>query len=168
MAGITPTQFRLGPDTLADLDALAASGGGQRTPALKEAVSQWRAAVEEAGRLNADELSTEDWHRLAHLNDPDPFGNLPEDVDPLPRHATHWSQQIAMELVGAWEGKAIVLPAHKTESKECAKLAKRIAALDRVRGYALMAALRYFWRTPDAGIESCRAPEVWLTPTARQ
>ena len=33
--------------------------------------------------------------------------------------------------------------------------------------YALMAALRYFWRTSDAGIGACVAPEVWLTPTAK-
>jgi hypothetical protein len=161
------TKFRLDPVTLDAVAALAASNGGNATTAVKEAACQWHAAVAEAGRQNADELSVEDWHRLAHLNDPDPFAGLVES-DALSRHGTDWSNDLAMQLVGMWEGKPIVLPAHKTESRECAKLAKRVAALGRVRGYALMAALRYFWRTPDAGIEACRAPEVWLTPTAKE
>lgn len=168
MAGITPSQFRLGPDTLADLDALAASNGGQRTTAVKEAVAQFRALVEAAGRQNADELSREDWTRLAHLNDPDPFGGLDVEVDPMPRHGIDWSQYLAVELCGQWEGRELLLPLHKSEAKECRALAKRVAAFGRLRGYALMAALRYFWHTPDAGIGACAAPEVWMTPAAKE
>lgn len=157
-------KFRLPPDTLDQLNALAASNGGNNTLALKEAVAQWHALVAEAGRTNAEELSREDWHRLAHLNDPDPFGDL---IDGSPALSRDWSQMLAQELVGMWEGREVVLPAHKTEVKECRVLARRVAALGRVRGYALMAALRYFWREPSAGIEACAAPEVWLTPTAK-
>ncbi len=162
----TPIQFRLPPDTLADLAALAGSNGGNLTTAVKEAAAQWHAAVEEAGRLNADELSAEDWHRLAHLNDPDPLSGLMEDEDFTPRSAD-WSKWLAAELVGMWEGKGLILPSHKTESRACKQLAKQVAEMGRVRGYALMAALRYFWKTPDAGIMACAAPEVWLTPTAK-
>ena len=45
------------------------------------------------------------------------------------------------------------------------KLAKKLAGWGIVRGFALMATLRYFWRTPEAGIAACAAPEVWMTPT---
>lgn len=151
MAGITPSQFRLGPDTLADLDALAASNGGQRTPAVKEAVAQFRALVEEAARANADELSREDWIRLGHLNDPDPLGEL--NLDDMPTsHGRDWSQWLAAELVGMWEGRGTTLPLHDAEAKACQTLARRVSKLGRLRGYALMAALRYFWRSPEAGI----------------
>ena len=164
---VTPSQFRLGPDTLADLDALAASNGGQRTTAVKEAVAQFLRLVEHAGRQNAEELSREDWARLGHLNDPS--SEVEELLDDMPtNHGIDWSQRLAAELVGMWEGRELILPAHKSEAKECGKLAKRVAALGRLRGYALMCALRYFWREQSAGIESCRAPEVWLTPTARE
>lgn len=166
MAETPWSKFRLGVGTLAALDALAASNGGNRSAALREAVGQWRAAVEAAARANAEELSREDWTRLAHLNDPDPFGGLLDD-DP-PTHGRDWSAYLAAELIGAWEGRPVVLPAHKAERRESAGLAKRVAAMGRVRGYALMAALRYFWKNPEAGITSCSAPEVWLTPTARE
>jgi hypothetical protein len=168
MAGITPSQFRLGPDTLADIDALAASNGGQRTTAIKEAVAQFRALVESAGRTNADELTHKDWIRLGHLNDPDPMGGLIEGDESLTLHGRDWSQWLAAELVGMWEGRDTTLPLHDAESKECRALARRIAKMGRLRGYALMSALRYFWRAPEAGIEACAAPEVWLTPTARK
>jgi hypothetical protein len=158
------TPFRLPPDTLDELAALAASNGGNLTTAVKEAAAQFRALVEEVGRANADDLTHEEWVRLGHLNDPDPMGELVEDG---PTHGTDWSQRLAAELLGMWEGRDTTLPLHRAESKECAKLAKRIAGWGRLRGYALMCALRHFWREPSAGIESCAAPEVWMTPTKR-
>lgn len=157
-------KFRLPPDVLADLNALAASNGGNNTLALKESLTQMRAAVEEAARLNADELSREDWIRLGHLNDPDPFGDL---IDGEPSLGRDWSQSLAMELTGMWEGKDTTLPLHRAEAKECAKLAKRIASWGRLRGYSLMCALRYFWRHQEAGIAACASPEIWMTPTAK-
>ena len=164
MAGITPSQFRLGPDTLADIDALAASNGGQRTTAVKEAAAQFRAAVDAAAAANADEFDREDWERLAGLNDLDPLDGLGDEHTD---HGRDWSQWLAAEIIGMWEGRELILPAHKIESKACRKLAARVSKIGRVRGYALMAALRYFWRHPDAGIAACTAAEVWMTPTAK-
>lgn len=164
MAGVTPSQFRLGPITLAELDAIAASNGGQRTTALREAVAQFRVLVEEAGRANAEELSPEDWERLGHLNDPDPEGLYPDDD---PGHGRDWSKFLAVQLAGMWEGRDTSLPMHAEEARACHELAGRVFVIGRLRGYALMAALRYFWRSPEAGIGACLSPEVWLQPTKR-
>lgn len=166
MAGITPSQFRLGPDTLADLDALAASNGGQRTTAVKEAAAQFRRLVEAAGRVNAEEFTAEDWVRLGLLNDPDPTGGLVEVDQAGSPHDRDWSRWFAAALVGTWEGRDTTLPVHKAEAKACRVLARRVAGIGRLRGYALMSALRYFWRSPGAVIESCAAPEVWMTPAS--
>lgn len=167
MAGIPPSQFRLGPDTLADLDAIAVSNGGLRTPAVREAVAQFRALVQSAGVANAADLTREDWVRLGHLNDPDPFGGAIEDDDGLSHHGVDWSQALAAELIGMWKGRDTSLPFHRAEAHACRALARRVAKLGRLRGYALMAALRYFWRTPGADIGACAAPEVWLTPGSK-
>lgn len=165
MASTPYAKFRLGADTLADLDALAASNGGNRSQALREAIAYWRMAVEEAGRRNAAELTAEEWTLLGHLNDPDPFSRLAEDDDPLP--APDWSRLLALELTGTWEGRPAVAPYHLAERDATRKLARKVNSWGPVRGYALMAALRYFWRSPEAGIMACAAPEVWLAPTAR-
>lgn len=162
------SKFRLSDAILDDLDSLAASFGasddrGHRADALRETITQFRLAVEQAGRENADELTAEEWVMLGHLNDPSDM-DIPGE-DPRVRD---WSQSLAAELVGMWEGRETVLPLHKTEAKACRALAKKVAALGPVRGYALMAALRYFWRHQDAGIAACAAPEVWLTPTAKE
>ena len=166
---IRQTPFRVPGDTLAQLADLAASNGGNLTTAVKEAAAQFRAAVEEAARLNAEEISAEDWIRLAHLNDPDPFSGMDLDDDAgLSRYGVDWSAALAAELVGMWEGRDSSLPLHRTERRVCEELARRVAELGRIRGYALMAALRYFWRHPEAGVAACRAVEVWLTPTAKK
>jgi hypothetical protein len=162
MAGITPSQFRLRPDTLACLDALAASNGGQRTTAVKEAVAQFRALVEQAGQANAAELSRDDWHRLANLGDP---STLDQDET---EYGIDWSARLAAELVGMWAGRTIMMSAHRQEARACRALARRIAAMGRLRGYALMCALRYFWRQGDARIEECVDPGVWMTPQKRR
>lgn len=168
MAGVTPSQFRLGPDTLADLDALAASNGGQRTTAVKEAAAQFRALVDDAGRANADELSRDEWVMLGHLNDPDPFAGLDLGDGPEPSYARDWSAYLAQELATIHDGRPVpLLESQKDELRAAQKLARKIRQWGRLRGFALMAALRHFWREPTAGIESCRAPEVWLTPTAK-
>ena len=60
MAGITPSNFRLGADTLANLDDLAISAG-TRTQALKEAIAQFARAVADAAVANAAELSAYEW-----------------------------------------------------------------------------------------------------------
>lgn len=160
------TPMRLPDDSLAALASLAASNGGNLTVAVKEAAAQFRALVEDAGRANADELSAEDWTRLAHLNDPS--SEVEELLDEVPTYETDWSRRLAAELVGTWEGRGTTLPLHRAEAKACRALAKRVATLGRLRGYALMCALRYFWRHPGAGIGACAAPEVWLAPTARR
>ena len=167
MARTEPSQFRLREYTLADLDALAASNGGLRTAAIKDAVHYWRYLVEEAGRANAEEFTREDWTLLAHLNNPDP---LPPGVDledaPL---VMDWGKRFAAELVGQWEGRTI-LPLHRTEVAACKALAKRVAKLDLVRGYAMYSALRHFWgptlTTPGDG--EWWHVETWMTPTARE
>jgi hypothetical protein len=162
------TPFRLPENTLDDLRSLAASNGDNLTTAVKEAAAQFRALVEEAGRQNGAELTRDEWVRLGHLDDPDPFSGLDVEVDSLSRHGIDWSRALAMELVGTWEGRDTTLPLHKAEAKACGRLAKRIAGWGRLRGYALMCALRRFWREPSAGIGSCAAPEVWMTPTAKE
>lgn len=152
------TNFRLGPQTLADLDALAASAG-TRTQALREAIAHWRQAVAEAGRLNADELSADDWTRLAHLNDVYQLDHSDGDRSA----AWDWSQRLAHELVGVWEGRPVLLPLHREEADACRDLARRVAALGPVRGYALMSALRHFWRDPARQLpERWWEPEVWM------
>jgi hypothetical protein len=166
-------QFRLGPLTLADLDALAAGietpDGrlGNRSQAVREAIAYWRRVVEDAGQQNADDLSKEDWHRLAHLNRPD----MPSDSrdDEERSVAIDWSARLAAELVGMWEGRELVLPMHREEAKACRALAKRIGGWGVVRGYALFACLRYFWATPSSGVGGGDwwTPEIWMTPTAK-
>lgn len=161
MPEVPYTKYRLGSYTLAGLDALAASAGS-RTQAVREAVAYWRAAVEEAGRQNAAELSGEDWVRLAHLNRPDP---LPSEVrdDAERSSARDWSRILAAELAGAWEGRAEALPPHRRERKACLDLAARVAGWGPVRGYALYSCLRRFWSRPDTP-EGWWRPEVWMAP----
>jgi hypothetical protein len=169
VAGITPSQFRLGPDTLADLDALAANNGGRRTTALKEATAQFRAAIEEAARANADALSPEEWALLGDLNQPDPYADMPDDVrDDVARWGVDWSAYLAAELVGAWESRAVVLPLHQEQAAAARALARKVGRFGRVRGYALMAALRWWW-TPgtERTIEQCADPAAWMTPADR-
>lgn len=167
-------KYRLGPDTLADVAALAASNGGNQSAAVREAVTQFRAAVAEAAAVNAAELTEDDWTRLGHLNDPDPFGRPGGDdddtADLLGRgRGIDWSQYLAMELVGMWEGRPATLPLHKAEKKASEQLARRVAAWGRVRGYALMAALRWWWRQPNGvPIAACADPAAWMTPAPRE
>ena len=166
MAETPFVRFRLRPHTLADLDALAAGLGGVRSVALRDAIHHWRRAVEEGGRLNADELSRDDWTRLAHLNRPDD----PEldEATGDGRGVTDWSRVLATELTGMWEGKPL-LPVHRKEKAACEALARRVASLGPVRGYALYLALSHIWgpaaRTPGDG--EWWHPETFMTPTAR-
>lgn len=163
--GETPyTHFRLRPHTLADLDALAAGLGGTRSAAVRDCVHQWYAAVWDAGTANAEEFGPDDWVRLAHLNRPDVPGGDEEDAA-----APDWSGRLAAELVGMWEGKPL-LPMHRKEKAACEELARRVAAVGRVRGYALYLCLSHFWgpASPSAGTEEWWRPDVWLTPTAKE
>lgn len=165
MAETPYVKFRLGEHTLADLDSLAAGRGGNRSAALRDAVHYWRRAVEDAGRANAAELSKDDWVRLAHLNRPD----VPElDDEEGRRVVPDWSRILAMELLGMWEGKPL-LPVHRKEKAACEELARRVAALGPVRGYALYLCLSHFWGaalgTPGDG--EWWHPAAWMTPTAR-
>lgn len=159
------SKFRLSEATLADLDALAASNGGNRSQAIRESVAYWRKLVEDAARENADDLTAEEWALLAHAQiGQDDLDEVLEDRDA----AQNWPQRIAMELAGAWEGREAILRSHVDERRESKRLARKIARWPLVRGYAIFAALRYFWRRPEAGIAACAAPEVWMTPTARE
>lgn len=170
-------KFRLGEETMADLDALAASNGGTRSTALREAVSYWRRLVEEAGRENAEELTVEEWTILGHTQvGVDDLAEILMEESGVDRGrgrpvadttVRDWSVRIAQEVLGSFEGRPVVLPIHAAEKKIAKKLAKKIAEWGIVRGFALYAALRYFWRHPEAGIAACAAPEVWMTPTAR-
>lgn len=154
-------KFRLPPDVLASLNELAASNGGNNTLALKEAISLARDTVEAAGRTNADDLSAEEWALLGHLGDPTDIA-MAEEVP-----SRDWSHTIALSLAQMHEGKPILLPSHRDELRAAQRLAKKIAAWGSIRGYALMCALRYFWRHQDAGITACASPEIWMTPTAK-
>jgi hypothetical protein len=158
-------KFRLGEHTLADLDALAAPAGGVRSAALREAIHYWRRLVEEAGRRNAEEFGRDDWVRLAHLNNPD---MMPPEIEDETASTRDWSQYLAADLCGMWNGKPL-LPIHRQEKKACDALARRIAGIGLVRGYAMYCALRHFWGpalgTPGDG--EWWHPETWMTPTAR-
>lgn len=154
-----PSQFRLGPHTLADLDALAASAG-TRSDALRECIAYWHRAVAEAARLNAEELTPEEWVRLGYTGDP---GSFLGDED---QSAVDWSRRLAIELVGMYEGKAYLLPEHMGGQKEAKKLAKKIGGWGIVRGYAMMAAVRYLWIHQDTG-PAWWQPEVWMTADVR-
>ncbi len=156
-------KFRLPPNVMADLNALAASNGGNNSLALKESVTLMRAATEAAARQNADELSTEEWTLLGHTGDPTDI-----DVLELDDPARDWSQVIALSLEQMHEGKPLLLPSHKEEQKAAVKLARKVRSFGPIRGYALMSALRYFWRHQEAGIAACASPEIWMTPTARE
>lgn len=154
------THFRLGERTLAQLDTLAA-GAGSRTQAVREATAYWTHLVRVAASINATELSEEDWVRLAHLNQPEPLpGDLRDEED---RTATRdWSQWLAIELVGMWEGRSLALPYHQEEARACLALAKRIARWGTVRGYALFACLRWLWRQEEDTRAKWWTPEVWM------
>lgn len=165
MAETPYSKFRLGADTLADLDALAASNGGNRSQAIRESVAYWRRMVEAAGRENADALTPEEWTLLGHSQ----VGS--DDLDEVLEErpiAQDWSVRIAQELIGTHDGRPILLKSQQEEVRAAKRLAKKIAGWGVVRGYALYAALRYFWRRPEAGIAACAAPEVWMTPVARE
>jgi len=166
MAETPYSKFRLSTDTLADLDALASSNGGNRSQAIRESVAYWRRLVEAAGRDNADALSPEEWTLLAHTGDPSDM-EIPGD-DEAGIAARDWCGWLATSLAQMHEGREVVLPSHREEARAAKKLAKKIAGWGVVRGYALYAALRYFWRRSEAGIAACAAPEVWMTPTARE
>lgn len=172
-----PIKFRLDDTTLERVDALAASNGGNRTLAIKESVAYWHSLVEQAARENADALTVEEWALLGRTQ----TGSDDDEVESLLREregpgrptlpavvAVDWCQRLALELAQMHEGRDVVLHEHKEERRAAKKLAKKIAGWGVVRGYALYAALRYFWRRPEAGIAACAAPEVWLTPTARE
>lgn len=166
MAETPWSKFRLAPDTLAALDALAASNGGNRSQALREAVAYWQANVEAAGRANADALTAEEWTLLGHTGDPGDYEHLYEVDQGSP--CRDWACLLAIGLSQMHGGRAVVLPSHVVEQKAAKKLAKKIGGWGITRGYALMAALRYFWRHPEAGIAACESPEIWMTPTAKE
>jgi hypothetical protein len=163
MPEVPYSKFRLGALSLAQLDALAASAGS-RTQAAREAIAHWHAAVAFAGRQNAEELAEGDWVRLGHLNDPTPASWTWDEEDRA--GARDWSAWLAVELAGAWEGRAAALPEHRRERSACHALARRIAGWGPARGYALFAALRWFWSRPDAP-EGWWRPEVWMAAEGR-
>lgn len=170
MANTPYTNFRLRAHTLADLDALAASLGGNRSAAARDAIHYWRAAVEQAGRENAEEFGEQDWGLLAHLNNPDALPREVEDeLDGDGPTVIDWGRRLAMELVGQWEGRP-VLPLYRTEKAAGEDLAKRVAAVGLVRGYALYLCLSHFWGPALAtrGDGEWWHPETWLTPTAKE
>lgn len=155
-----PIQMRLNADTLTDLDSLAASAG-TRTQAVRECVAYWHRATADAARSNADELTRDDWHMLAHTGTPsldvgDDEGRYPD-----------WSHMLAIELVGMYEGRPLLLPTQKAEAKAAEKLARKIGGWGAARGYALMCALRWFWAHKDTA-DAWWHPEVWLTPEAKE
>lgn len=157
-----PIQMRFAPDTLAALDALAASSGG-RTQSARECIAYWSRATAESARQNADELTRDEWHLLAHTGDPTMAVYTGDETGRYP----DWSHLLALELVGVWEGKAVVLPGHAADKKASERLARKIGGWGPARGYALMATLRHFWRHQETA-DAWWHPEVWLTPEPRE
>lgn len=165
MAETPYAKYRLSPATLADVSALAASAGSH-SQAIREAVAYWREAVETAGRENGKSLTPEEWTLLGHIGNPTDF-DLPDEDCPTPC-CRDWATLIGLNLVGMFEGRPILLKSQKEEQSAAKKLAKKIANWSLVRGYALMAALRYFWTHQEAGISACASPEIWLTPDVKE
>lgn len=102
------------------------------------------------------------WTRLGQLNDPS------NDILDEGTEGRDWSEYLAQSLRDFWDGRSVVLPLHREERKQCNELARKIDGFSRARGYALMAALRYFWRHEESGIESCAKNDVWMTPTEEE
>lgn len=162
--------LRLPLAVVADLDALAAScgpgvtgpnGGGGRKQAACEAIAQFRRAVHAAGERNAEELSADDWTALGHLQD------VSEGAELFgAEYGIDWAGRIAQELADQFEGRAVI--SGDPRPKHAVRLAKKIAGWSTVRGYALMSALRYFWRHAEAGIIAAQSPDIWLTPMAKE
>jgi hypothetical protein len=148
------TKFRLLPGTIETLADLAASAGNL-SAAVRECIYYWHRVVAEAGRQNADELTPEEWERLGHTGDPSPM-ILDDD-----NWTADWSARLAIELVGMYEGKPVVLPEHKAGLKAATKLANKIADWGVVRGYAMMSAIRYLWTHESVG-KKWWEPEVWM------
>lgn len=161
MAETPYSKFRLSPDQNHLLDCLAASAGN-RSAALREAVIGWHQAVDAAGRQNAADLTPAEWTLLGHTNDPAITADHYSDRASMP----DWSRVLAREMVDMYEGRPALTTGGKSDAKAAAKLARKIADWGPIRGYALMSALRYFWRWPEAGITVCTSPDLWLTPTA--
>lgn len=161
----TKKGYRLSEAVLDDVDAIAASAGN-RSQAIREAVCYWRRLVEDAGRENADALSPAEWELLGHTGDPTDCDPPTED-DGRP-HVRDWCPVLALSLDQMHDARSVLLASHKQEVRDAKKLARKIAGWGTVRGYALMSALRYFWRTPESGIVACSAVEIWMTPTARE
>ncbi len=140
MTKATPVNFRLPDATFGSLDRLSVPHEGNRTAALRDAVSGWEMVLREAAEKNAAELSEDEWRRLAHLNDPGP-----SESDLGPGFVLDWSRRLALELAGQWDGKVFIEVLHGADRSADLALAEKISDWGAVRGYALWAALRVFW-----------------------
>lgn len=158
MSDLSRLELRIPPDVTAIIDRLAephstslAGRGGGKTAGVIEAVRVFIAAAADAYEANIADFAAEDWALLAHsIPDADPAA-LYEAAE---SYLTDWSQVIASELSDMHEGRALVLQSHKDEQAAAKKLAKRIAKIGPMRGWAMMDALRRFWQDKDA-------PETW-------
>lgn len=157
MAETPYSKFRLGKDTLAQTDRLAGAAGS-RTQAVRDCIAYWTAAVADAATTNVADFSEEDWTLLSGVEPPDLDLVDGEEGRAVARH---WGSILSAELLGRWEGRKI-LALHEPEVKATRKLAKRVAKLDLVRGYALYAALRWFWARQTTPEQWWR-PEVWMS-----
>lgn len=148
-----PVNFRLSEQADAALDWLAQSitygGEPNRSAAVEEAVQHWQRLVAQAAADNASAFSREDWHLMAHACNGigDEFG----EGEPIARA---WAPWIAQNLADMYEGRTVLLDSHREEQRAARALAKRVAKLDHVHGFALMDVLRWFWsRDVDAAGE---------------
>ena len=158
MAETPYSKFRLGEDSLSQLDSLAGAAGS-RSQAVRDCIAYWAAAVADAAVANAADFSEEDWVLLSGVEPPDL--DLLDGEEGRRAVARHWGSILAAELVGRWEGRKI-LPLHEAEVKATRSASWRVAKLDLVRGYALYAALRWFWARQTTPEQWWR-PEVWMS-----
>ena len=161
MAETPLSKFRLRPATLNAIDVLATSAGS-RSEAVREAVHHWRAAVTDAAGRNAAELAGDEWALLAAACDPRVQAEECADIGEAP----DWSEVLARRLNALHSDRHVLLPSHRAEREAAGSLAQQVGAWGPVRGYALMAAIRWLWHHPRTEVAEWWRSEVWLV--ARQ
>jgi len=129
--------------------------------AFRESVAYWHAATLAGAKANAEEFTPDEWTIFASVEPPTYDVDDVEDGRLMPEAtARQWGPLLRQELLDRWAERT-VLPLHRDEIEATRKLARRVAKLDLARGYAMYAALRWFWGRQETPPDWWR-PEVWM------